>query len=404
MIRFQRNTCRDRVSADAGAGLFDRSTARQVRAFHAGLRGYAPTALHYPGQFAQQLGLGAVYVKDESSRFGLNAFKGLGSTYAMARVIAQRFGLEMADLAGGRLIDPELRMQLAQLTFVTATDGNHGRGMAWAAQQSGVKARVFMPHGSEAVRVQSIRDLGAECTVTDVSYDETVRIADSFATQHDAVLMQDTAWPGYEEVPGWITQGYMTLVLEVLEALERDARPWPTHVIVQAGVGSFAAAVVGCLSRHMAASPPRFLLVEPQQADCFYASAVAADGQPHASGGLDTMMAGLACAEPSTIAWPVLAAHCEGFFSVADHVAANGMRILAAPAADKDPVIVSGESGAVGVGLLYSLMTEPGLKALAHELRLDASARVLCFSTEGATAPHVYERVVWQGWNGRGSS
>ena len=377
--------------------------ARLARNFHAGLPGYAPTPLVRLPALARRLGLGAVFVKDESRRFGLEAFKGLGCAWAVARLLGERLGVapHALDFAGLRAARP----QVGELTFVTATDGNHGRGLAWAAGLLGHRARVFMPTGASAARVAAIRALGAECTVTELAYDDAVRHAAAQARETGAILVQDTAWEGYEKIPSWIMEGYGTLALEASEQLAGMGGQGSTHVFVQAGVGSFAAAMVSCLGAALRARGmprPRFVSVEPHAADCVFRSLAAGDGRPRTCpGSLETLMAGLSCGEVSALAWPLLSAGLHAACACPDDVARLGMRLLAHPLGE-DPALVSGESGAVGAGLLHWLMRPEespethGDAARAREaLGLGPGAQVLIISTEGAT-----DRAVWEAVTG----
>lgn len=400
-IEFQANAHRRSLDPSALAFLSE-DVARSVRRFHAGLPGYAETPLHSLPALSRTLDLGAVFVKDESRRFGLNAFKGLGGSYAIAMHVSKNLLGRDEVCSYEELSSAAVRARIGGLTFVTATDGNHGRGVAWTAEQLGVKAIVYMPKGSSPVRAENIRSHGAQCTITEHNYDDTVRMAAEAAEANGWVLLQDTAWPGYETIPSWIMQGYLTLVSEAYEQLPQSGVDRPTHVFLQAGVGSFAAAIMGyCLSR-AGNEPPRIVIVEPDQADCLFRSARTVDGRAEiVSGSMPTIMAGLACGEPSSVSWPLVRDHADVFCSVEDRVAADGMRILAAPAPDGDPPIVSGESGAVGAGLLYAIMQDPDLDPLKRQLGLDRESRVLLISTEGDTSPDIYRSIVWLGGDDR---
>lgn len=373
-------------------------SARLARRFHITLPEYAPTPLRILPNLARRLGVGSLLVKDEAPRFGLGAFKGLGSAWAVARVLGERLGIPPRELSLENLRTRNARQCLGVLTFVTATDGNHGRGLAWAARLLGHRAQIFMPAGAAGARVEAIRAQGARCVVTDFSYDDTVRHAAAHARRVGGILVQDTAWEGYEEIPAWIMEGYGTLALEALEqmaALEgRGAPHWPTHVFLQAGVGSFAAAMIGCFSRALRERGlplPRFVSMEPQAADCVCRSLAA--GAPRGTpGSLETLMAGLSCGEVSSLAWPVLRDGLAAACACPDDTARRGMRLLALPEGD-DPAVISGESGAVGAGLLEWLAGSGGTSARAA-LGLEPGARVLLISTEGATDPAVWRRVV----------
>lgn len=372
--------------------LMDPLRIAQVRAFHESIPGYQPTPLHSMQHTAAALGLGGLYVKDESKRFGLNAFKVLGSSYAIARYAAQKTGREMGQIGFQTLTDPHLKREMGETVFFTATDGNHGRGVAWAANRLGQRAVVRMPAGTAMSRLENIRKEGAEVTIEAMNYDDCVRLAAQQAAKTPGgVLMQDTAWEGYEQIPGWIMQGYGTMAAEAADQLPEP----PTHVFLQAGVGSLAGAVAGYLVKRYPDAPPRIIVVEAAAADCHYRSALRGDGQTAVvEGEMPTMMAGLACGEPNPLSWRILRRHAGAFVSCPDWVSALGMRMLAAPAAG-DPSVVSGESGAVGMGLVAAIMQ--GSSGLKEALGMDKTSRVLLFSTEGDTDPVNYRRVVRDG-------
>ena len=276
--------------------------AQTSRAFHRSFPGYAPTPLVELRALSARLGIHRLWVKDESPRFGLNAFKVLGASYAVARHIAARLGMAEAALSCDVLAGEACREAMRGATLFTATDGNHGRGVAWTARELGCRAVVRMPMGTVESRVANIRALGAEVTVEARNYDGCVRLAAQQAAQSPGgVLVQDTAWEGYTQIPLWIMQGYLTMALEADEQMDAP----PTHIFLQAGVGSMAAAVAAYFAQAYPQNPPKIILVEPTAADCFFRSA--ANGEITAvTGEMRTMMAGLACGEPSPIAWDIL--------------------------------------------------------------------------------------------------
>lgn len=373
---------------------FGCENAQKVRSFHESFPEYAPTPLRSLRCLAKELGLGGIYVKDESFRFGLNAFKILGGSYAIGRVLGDRLGILPEELTLARLTDKEAKNALGELCFVTATDGNHGRGVAWTAARLGQKSVVYMPAGSAAERLANIRALGAEASITPYNYDDSVRLARAHAEKYGWVLVQDTAWDGYEQIPCLIMEGYTTMALEALEQLHGVK---PTHIFLQAGVGSMAAAVAAFFTSVYGADKPIITVVEPNAADCFYKTAAADDGKLHCvTGSLNTMMAGLACGEPSPIAWDILRSCAAHFVSMPDYAAAEGMRLLASPMGS-DAGIVSGESGASAFGLVAELMRDPALAALRKSIGMDENSRVLCFSTEGDTDRENYRRIVRNG-------
>lgn len=390
------NYCLNHTTQPKPAALAhtDQEAVERAMAFHRTIPGYQPTPLVSLPALARELGVDKLWVKDESKRFGLNAFKALGGSYAIARWMGERLGLTGDQLTFPALTAPEARERLGAVTFVTATDGNHGRGVAWAARELGQQAVVYLPKGSARERLENIRDLGAQAEITDLSYDDAVRLAARKGEEHGWVLIQDTAWPGYEEIPGWIMEGYTTLAGEIFDQLAQAGEEPPTHLFLQAGVGSFAASVLGSALCWWGKGCPVTVIVEPDQADCLYRTAKAADGQMHpVTGEMHSMMAGLCCGEPCTLAWDILGPCADAFLSCSDDYAALGMRLLGKPRGS-DPAIVSGESGAVGVGTLAGILQEEALHDLCWTLGLDERSRVLCISTEGDTDRTNYQKIL----------
>lgn len=377
------------------AKLFGPEEAKKANEFHRSFPEYAPTPLVELKTLAKELGVSDIYVKDESYRFGLNAFKVLGGSYCLGRYIAEVLGRDISQLPYGVMTSEDMRKQLGELTFVTATDGNHGRGIAWTANRLKQNSVVYMPHGSAAERLANIKALGADALITDLNYDDTVRLASRMAEEKGWILVQDTAWPGYEKIPTWIMQGYTSMAWEMVEQLQGQK---PTHIFLQAGVGAMAGAMAGFFTAYYGPqNRPHIMIVEPDRADCIFHTAEANDGVLHAvRGNLSTIMAGLACGEPCTIGWEVLSECADDFLSVPDFVAANGMRVLANPL-EGDRRIVSGESGAATMGLVTQILRDEKLAHLKNALELDSTSRILCISTEGDTDRANYRRIVWDG-------
>ncbi|MDR2505913.1 MAG: diaminopropionate ammonia-lyase [Oscillospiraceae bacterium] len=381
------------VSVDAVS--FD--VARTAHAFLSTFEGYAYTPLRKLDALAQAFGVSRVFVKDESHRFGLNAFKVLGSGFAMGKYLARKLGRDISELSFDSLTSEETRAKLGEVTFVTATDGNHGRGVAWMANKLGQKAVVYMPKGSSRERLQNIKKENADAYITELNYDGAVHLAESDAAKRGWVLMQDTAWDGYEEIPTWITQGYLTLSCEIYRQLEQIKEPPPTHIILQAGVGSFASSVLGFFTSLYGNSRPITIIAEPKSAACIYETARADDGKLRfVTGDMNTIMAGLACGEPSTISYRIIDAYADAFVTCGDEVAAEGMRLLGNPMGG-DARIVSGESGAMPAGLLREIMRSDSLSPLRGALGFNRDSRILLISTEGDTDRENYRSVVWDG-------
>ena len=388
-------------SDDKFLDLMSEENVTKANEFHKSFPQYSVTPLQKLSALASYLGVKGIYCKDESYRFGLNAFKVLGGSYAMGRYIAKELGRDISQLPYNVLSSDKLREEFGQATFFTATDGNHGRGVAWAAKRLGQKAVVRMPKGTTKTRFDNIAKEGAEVTIEEVNYDDCVRMAAAEAakTEH-GIIVQDTAWAGYEEIPSWIMQGYGTLVLEADKQLKENGIDRPTHVFVLAGVGSLAGAVVGYFAHKYKENPPVMVVCEASAADCLYRSAVQADGNlVNVTGDLQTIMAGLACGEGNTIGWDILKNHVTVFASCPDWMSAKATRIYANPL-ENDPHIISGESGSVPLGLAYTALHDEDAKDLKEALKLDENSNILVISTEGDTDPVRYREIVWDGLYG----
>ncbi|MCX3310981.1 diaminopropionate ammonia-lyase [Pantoea vagans] len=384
----------NRFYSGQSSPIFTASKAREVHDFHKMILGYEPTPLIELKSLAQHLGVKSILVKDESKRFGLNAFKVLGGSYALGMLLATRLNVSLSEVnlktIATRLPEP--------LTFATATAGNHGTGIAWAAREMGQKAVVYMPSGAARSSVERIKNLAAECIVTDVNYDDTVRLASRTAEENGWTLVQDTAWEGYEQIPTWISQGYMTMAAEAHEQINSTGQS-PTHIFLQAGVGAMAGGVLGYYRDALGSSAFESIICEPMAADCLHRSASSETGERvNVNGALDSIMTGLACGEVNPVTWNLLR-DCGRFFaSVSDEISATGMRVAGNPLQNDDRII-SGESGAIGLGLLYQIMSrnESGLSEIRNQLNLNSNSVVLIFSTEGDTNPQRYRDIVWHG-------
>ncbi len=403
--------------SDAAAPMLAKLTSEQaesVMTFHRSIDGYQPTPLVSLPHLAAGLGVRGLLVKDESHRFGLNAFKALGGSYAIASHLAQRLGVGLDELPYQRLISDEIRSRLGEITFITTTDGNHGRGVAWTANKLRQNCVVHMPRGTTPERLRNIQALGARADITELVYDDTVRLSAREAEENGWVLVQDTSWPGYEDIPEKIIQGYMTMLGEAIEQM-RDENLTPTHVFVQSGVGAMPTAVVGCIVNAYGTSDeggPVIVVVEPNNAACIFETLRATDGKIHpAVGGLETIMAGLACGEPITIGIDLLAHYVDFVASIPDYVSAQGMRVLSNPRrlSPTEPVadgnggrsadrrIISGESGAAAFGFAHEVLTDPALAGVKQQLSIDADSVLFFISTEGDTDRAGYDAVVNDG-------
>ncbi|MEG2604146.1 MAG: diaminopropionate ammonia-lyase [Clostridia bacterium] len=343
-----------------------------VKTYYERVTGYAPTPLITLQALAGELGLGGIYIKDESKRFGLNAFKALGALYAVRQAIGRRLSVR---------------------TLVAATDGNHGRAVTWAAKREGLPCVIFMPKGTNPTHVEAIRRMGtAEIFITDQNYDETVHLALEYAERENGLLVQDTELKGYQATASDIALGYSVMPAEALAQMDALGADAPTHVLMQAGVGSMAGGVLGYLAHRFPENPPKFFVVETWEVPCIMESVrqgktVVIRAIPH------TSMFGLNCGEPNPQTLPILRSRADCFVRCHDEVTYEGMRRLARPLG-KDPAIISGECGAVTLGALMRLMEDSAYAIERAKLGLDEHARVLLFSTEGDTDPAHYRKVV----------
>jgi diaminopropionate ammonia-lyase len=345
-----------------------------IFAFHRLLPGYAPTPLHSCAHLAAELGIGGLFIKDESQRFGLNAFKGLGAVWALHRLTA----------AGA-----------SPKTVAAATEGNHGRAVAWAARQLGFPAVIFIPDHAAPARIENLRREGAQVELVAGSYDEAVARCARVSAERGWQVVSDTGYEGYTEIPQWIAEGYTTLFREIEAQRSAAKLPAPDVVLVQGGVGGLLHSAV--LHFRASRDAPILVAVEPEAADALQASIESPAGMPTpARGSLDTIMAGLNCGRVSLTAWPVVRRGIDMFVTVRDGFAEAAMRRLARPNGD-DPQIVSGETGAAGLAGLLALLQSPELAPGRRALALGPERRVLVINTEGATDPAGYRRIVGEG-------
>jgi diaminopropionate ammonia-lyase len=353
------------------------------RRFHASMPGYEPTPLREAPATAGRLGVAEVLVKDESSRLGLPSFKVLGASWAICRALNARLG----GGGGGAPTFNQLARAVAPLRplgLSAATDGNHGRAVAHVAALLGLGCRIYVPEGTAQARIDAIAGEGATVSVVDGGYDDAVRRSAQDAGERYLVI-SDTSWEGYEEVPRWVVEGYVTILWEIEDWLAARRHPRPDVVVVPIGVGALAAATVGHYwsSQH---KRPVIVGVEPTSAACLLES-VAAGSMISLDHPQLSIMAGLNCATPSLIAWPLVSRGIDVYLAVSDARVPEAMRLLAADN------IIAGETGAAGLAGLLRALEAPDVE-LRTAVRLDASARVLLICTEGATDPASYRRLV----------
>ncbi len=348
--------------------------------------GYAPTPLFRLGTMASELSLGEVLYKHEGPRFGLGSFKALGGAYAGLRVLQR-------EVAKGRghevtltdIRDGTYREDVAQITLASATDGNHGRSLAWGAQLFGAQCRIYIHAEVSEGRAQIMRDFGAEVIRIEGDYDDSVELCRIEAQENGWFVVSDTSWPGYTEPPREVMAGYGAMVDEIAEDLDQP----PTHVFLQGGVGGMAASVAACLRQIYGAGAPRVCVVEPDLAACLFESAK----RGHITSVEikdETIMAGLSCGAPSPIAWQILSNEAADFLTISDSLIPPTVRRLARPHAG-DPVIEAGESGVAGLAALIEACASPLMR---QTLQLDPQSRVLLIGSEGVTDPDIYAQIM----------
>ena len=348
--------------------------------------GYAPTPLINLAGMAKHIGVARLDYKHEGPRFGLGSFKALGGSYAAMRVLGRelsnRLGhdVTLADIRTGKYAD-----DCAKITLVSATDGNHGRSLAWGCQRVGAPCRIYIHAEVSEGRAQAMRDLGAEVIRIDGDYDASVALAREEADTNGWFVVSDTSWEGYSEPPRDVMAGYGVMTTEACEALDQA----PTHVFLQGGVGGLAASVAALLRQYWGADAPRVVIVEPDLAACLFESARA--GAPTTVNiAEETIMAGLSCGEPSEMAWEILTEEASDFLTMPDSIVGPTVRGLARPEFG-DPVIEAGESAVAGLAAVIAARTSD---ALSTKLGLNDTSRVLFIGSEGVTDPDIFAMIM----------
>ena len=374
-------------------GVTSEVAPEDPRRFHQSLPGYRPTPLVALPELASRLGLGRIWIKDESQRFDLMAFKVLGASYAIFKLLEkawQKTSDQLLDPADFRR--PGLAKSLGVQTLTAATDGNHGRAVAWTARTLGLEAVIFVPRDMVSARIRNLEKLGARVVIVDGTYDQAVARCVDESEAHGWHVISDTSWPGYTEIPTWVVAGYSTMFREIDEQLPEGTIP--DLVFLQTGVGSFACAGISHYKGRTLGARPKLICLEPLEADCLLESALSGQGgMAKAKGNLESLMSGLNCGTPSLIAWPVLKAGIDLFLAVDDAWSLQAMYSLYHPRKGDDPVY-AGESGAAGLAGLLALTLEPALKTVRQRLKLGPNTSVLLINTEGGTDPEGFSRVV----------
>ena len=345
---------------------------------------YHATPLHSLSELAGQLNLDKIWYKDESHRFGLKSFKALGGAYAVAIQLRRRIFDETGQTASIEdLLGSKFDSIIKDIVISCATDGNHGRSVAWGCQMFGCPCIIYIHRDVSLARQQAMEKLGAEVIRIDGNYDASVKQADQEASSNGRIIVSDTSYPGYMEIPRDVALGYTVMLAESVGQMQESV---PTHVFIQAGVGGLAAAVCAYFWELWGEQRPRFIIVEPVNANCLQQSARA--GKPVAvEGDLETLMAGLSCGEVSSLAWDVLSSGANDFMTISEDAVASCMRLLA----NGEASIEAGESAVAGIAAMIAAIED---NQMAQTLGLDQTSRIFVIGTEGATDPELYQKLV----------
>ncbi len=359
---------------------------------HQSLPEYRATPLVSLSGLAKSLGIGQLFIKDESFRFGLKAFKALGSTYAVYRIIRDYLKKKSRTEITPDNFYKGIQLQPGEFTFCTATDGNHGRAVAWAARKLRQKAVIYMPGNSVRARIENIETEGAEVIIIDGNYDEAVSCAANDAAKNGWQVVSDTSWPGYEKIPRYIMAGYLTMFREIHQELKESTAI--DAVFIQAGVGALAASASWFYDKEYDRSRPKLISVEPTDAACMLESIRSSAGRPISlKNNQNSIMAGLNCGTPSPVAWPFIKKGFDLFVSVSDKYDIEAMRRYYNPI-DNDPKIISGESGAAGLAGLIAVCNHKSAGAIRRKLGLGDKSSILLINTEGDTDPDAFDAFV----------
>ena len=342
--------------------------------------GYQPTSLLNLDNLADVLGVKSVFYKNEAERFGLKSFKALGGAYAVYKCLEMLIGENLYKTVNSSKIEK----MIAEITVTSATDGNHGKSVAWGAQMFGCKCVIFIHEKVSKNRENALKEYGAHVIRAGKNYDESVKLAQEKAQNNNWCVISDTSYEGYTEIPKHVMNGYEVMAYEAV--VQQNLKP--THVFLQTGVGSLAAGVTANLFRNLDYAP-RIILVDPENADCWVQS-IKHQKPVVCEGSLDTYMAGLACGTVSVVAWDILSKTIEASMSISDLDAANAMRCLKF-CKKSEYSVEAGESATAGLaGLILSANT-PVLK---QKLKIDNKSQILIIGSEGITDPDIYTKII----------
>ncbi len=367
----------------------DAFTNNDIVDFHKTLKGYKPTPLISLPRLALKLGVGGIFVKDESKRFGINAFKALGASYAIYNVLKKAWENKFGTIFTIETFSDKSSMyKLGEFTFSAATDGNHGRAVAWTARMLNQKAVIYMPENTARFRIENIEKEGAKVILVKGTFDDCVKQNDHDAKLNKWQVISDTAYEGYMEIPNFIMAGYSTIFKELDEKLQFD------YVFLQAGVGGLAAAGAWYFTNKFKDNRPKLICVEPTESDCFLESIINGNGNPITTkGNQESIMAGLNCGTPSALAWPYMKDSVDLFIAISDNYAEKAMQKYYY-SNESDNRIISGESGASGLAGLIALLEDKNLKKATDIIGININSRILIINTEGDTDPINFKNVI----------
>ena len=349
-------------------------------------QGYKPTPLFSLKNISSNLSLSEVLYKDEGPRFGLGSFKALGGSYAALKVLQREVSKVLNDKVSLKDIrNGKYNVEASKITLVSATDGNHGRSLAWGCQRFGAPCKIYIHAEVSEGRATAMRDLGAEVVRIDGDYDDSVDLARSEAEENNWFVVSDTSWPGYYEPPRDVMLGYGVMMHEINESITEP----PSHVFIQAGCGGFAGSVCASIRQVWSAQMPRIVIVEPDLANCLFESSKA-NKALFVKINEESIMAGLSCGEASAFAWDIIAEEASDFVTIPENVVAPTVRLLA-KSQSNDPVIEAGESAVAGLAALICAAKQPSLRAT---LGLNESSRVLLFGSEGVTDQAIFDEIM----------
>ncbi len=343
--------------------------SEDIQKFHKKLRCYSPTPLVSLNMLAKNLGIKELYVKDESKRFRINTFKSLGASYAIFKIMEKR--------------------KREKLTFCTATDGNHGRSVAWAARLGRQQSIIFVPENTAKSRINNIKKHHAQVVVVEGDYDLAVAAAREASEKKGYVLVQDSSWEGYTEIPTYISAGYQTMMIEMEKTLHPPKQPEVDIVFLQCGNGTWASAMVAYYKNRYPRKMPKLVLVEPVESDAIMES-YRKNKLSKTKQTQETIMAGLNCGTPSMLAWNILKDGIDAFLAITDDYCIKAMQDFYYPF-KRDKQIFAGEAGAAGLGGLIATTGNPDLVSMKEAIGLDKNSRVLVFNTEGITDPDLLD-------------